>query len=202
MTEVKDKELSVKAEPKDTPAQNAGPWDAILGAESLEVGQIGFGSLDEAGNITGIYLVPPEVGSGVSAVRVRRQDTGGGRFHAIVSESGAELNPPVNPNPDIRWEPSDATTYEASEHKFEESRENGTKRTVGAAAEDKGKPGTDFGPSPQLAGAYDKVPTHSQAGRGEEGKAVAGVSETSKVEGDKTVNAKTTKTGEGTAAKK
>ena len=199
MTEVKE---APKAEVKEAPAQNAGPWDAILGAESLEIGQVGFGSLDAEGNITGIYLVPPEVGSGVSAVRVRRQDTGGGRFHAIVSEAGAELNPPLNPHPDIRFEPSGDAAYAESGDAFRKSREEGVARNVGAA--DK-TPGKELGESPQIAGAYDKtVATHSQAGRGEEGKPVAGVAS---VEGAKqeTVNAKTTEGTTGsakTAAKK
>jgi len=136
----------------------SGPFDDVLGVAQMLPGESGWASLDAAGMITGVYPFPPEVDSGIKACRVRKSGALGDGYHTLLSEAGAELQPPLNANPDIRFVSSPPEALEASANKFRESREHGVKRNVGSD----GTPGQDFGSSPQLAGAYEDRDTHSK----------------------------------------
>ena len=82
-----------------------GPFDHILGADALEIGSVGWCSLDDTGKPVGIYAFPPEAGSGVTAIRVRKNDITLGNVHAITTESGAELTDNMVPQTDNRFVP-------------------------------------------------------------------------------------------------
>jgi len=125
------------------PTQFEGLFDNVIGADQMPVGDVWYASLDDAGAITGVYEFIPNVEDQVKWIRVRKQYAAeGSGYHALVTESGAELIPPLNPGVDNRWMPSSPEAYAESAAKTSDHRE-ARRRHTGTSNLPHGNPQTD-----------------------------------------------------------
>jgi len=116
--------------PKNVPKARfrEGPYDSLLSMTSLEPGQTGWLSLDDAGKPIGLYEFPPEPGADVSTCPVlihAPTETG----DQITTIGGAPLSDHMQPSSEKRFVPPDEAAIEenrarTSRRRFEHSHHN------------------------------------------------------------------------------
>jgi len=94
----------VKIAPQTGKAANDGLYDHLIGLTDLQPGENAWLLLDAAGAGVSLQRDPPDPGIPACAVRVNANQQGG-TFQGLLSITGSELGPVLQPNPDNRLVP-------------------------------------------------------------------------------------------------
>lgn len=93
--------LSTAKAVKIVDGKYVGPWDDLIEGSGCAPGDIGYMQLDELGVPTGLTSVMPPLDPPVSVMRVLIRGPND-KTAQITTPSGADLIPPLNPDPDFR----------------------------------------------------------------------------------------------------